>query len=76
MYIFFYLFKRVYYIIKYREKRESRGICQLLLVFLDKMSYWMFIFWGNVKLDDKSFKYRKYYKDIIFFLLKYEKQWF
>lgn len=27
MYIFFYLFKRVYYIIKYREKRESRGIC-------------------------------------------------
>lgn len=74
MYIFFYLFKRLYYIIKYREKREQRDL--LLLVFLDKMSYWMFIFWGNVKLDDKSFKYRKYYKDIIFFLLKYEKQWF
>lgn len=76
MNIFFFIYLRDYIILLNIEKRESRGICQLLLVFLDKMSYWMFIFWGNVKLDDKSFKYRKYYKDIIFFLLKYEKQWF
>lgn len=70
MYIFFYLFKRVYYIIKYREKRESRGICQSLLVFLDKTSYWTFILWGNVKLDDKSSKHRKHYKGITFFFAK------
>lgn len=67
MYIFFLIYLRDYII--------SLNI-ESLLVFLDKTSYWTFILWGNVKLDDKSSKHRKHYKDITFFSLKHEKQRF